>query len=211
MTDPIRVLVVDDQPVVRSGLAMFLRASPDLELVGEAVNGDEARTLCARLQPDVVLMDLVMPVMDGVEATRAVLGLCPQMKVIALTSFPDDDLVRQALQAGAISYILKTATGAELGHAVREAYAGRSILAPEAAQALIRSTAAPKPLGHDLTEREREVLQLVVEGLSNSEIAEKLVISAATAKFHVSNILSKLGAQTRAEAVAVAYQNRLIK
>nr|MBN1229326.1 response regulator transcription factor [Anaerolineae bacterium] len=211
MGDPIRIVIVDDQPVVRSGLSAFLLVYDDLELVGEARDGDEARTLCANLQPDVVLMDLVMPRVDGVEATRAVREVCPDVAVVVLTSFPEDDLVRRALEAGATSYLLKTSSSDELAHAIREAHAGRSILAPEAAKVLIRVATQPNPLGYDLTDREREVLQLLAQGLSNNDIADKLVISPTTAKFHVSNILSKLGAETRAEAVALAYQHNLLK
>ncbi len=210
MSDPIRVMIVDDQPVVRSGLSAFLMAYDDLELVAEASGGDEARTLCVHYRPDVVLMDLVMPEMDGVEATRAIKEVCPDVAVVVLTSFREDDLVQRALRAGAISYLLKNVQADDLANAIRAAHAGRSTLAPEAAQVLIRAAVQPPPPGHDLTERELEVLALMVEGLNNPEIADRLMISRSTVKFHVSSILSKLGASSRTEAVAMAIQHGLV-
>lgn len=209
-TEPIRVLLVDDHAVVRSGLAAFLLAFDDLELVGEASDGREAVQLCAEVAPDVVLMDLVMPEMDGAAATRAIRECCPRVQVIVLTSFKEEDLVQGALQAGAISYLLKNVSAEELAAAIRAAHGGRPTLAPEAAQALVRAAAQPPPCGHDLTPREREVLALMTEGLSNPEIADRLVVSQSTAKFHVSSILSKLGASSRTEAVALALQHHLV-
>jgi len=207
---PIRVLIVDDQAVVRSGLVAFLLAFDDLELVGEAGSGEEAVRLCSQVQPDVVLMDLVMPGMDGAAATRAIRKPCPQIQVIALTSFKETELVQGALEAGAIGYLLKNITADELAEAIRAAHAGRPTLAPEAAQALVQAASqTPKP-GHDLTGREREVLALMVEGLSNGEIAERLVVSQSTVKFHVSSILSKMGASSRTEAAALAVQHHLV-
>lgn len=174
---PIRVMIVDDHALVRSGLRVFLLAFDDLELVAEAASGEEALRLCKQLQPDVVLMDLVMPEMDGVAATRAIRERWPQIQVIALTSFWDEELVQGALQAGAISYLLKDVSADALADGIRKAHAGRPTLAPEAAQVLIQATRKPPTLGYDLTEREREVLALMVEGLSNLEIAERLVVS----------------------------------
>jgi NarL family two-component system response regulator LiaR len=207
---PIRVLLVDDHAVVRSGLAAFLLAFDDMELVGEAGSGEEAVQVCERVQPDVVLMDLVMPGLDGAAATRAIRERCPGIQVIALTSFKEEDLVQRALQAGAISYLLKNVSASELAEAIRAAHVGRSTLAPEAAQALVQAATQSPPPGHDLTAREREVLALMVEGLNNREIAERLVVSQSTAKFHVSSILSKLGVESRTEAVALAVQHRLV-
>jgi|SRR5579859_6196999 len=206
----IRVVVVDDHEMVRSGLATFLRVMPDLDLVGEAASGQEAITLCQRTQPDVVLMDMVMPGLNGVEATRAVRQHCPETRVLALTSFPEEDLVQRALEAGAMGYLLKNVGAAELAAAIRAARSGKPTLAPEAAQALIQRATRPAPPGHDLSAREREVLALLKHGLSNRAIAERLVISPSTADFHVSNILGKLGVATRTEAVALAVQHRIV-
>ncbi len=210
MTDQIRVLVVDDHAMVRRGLAAFLRAKPELQLVGEAANGGEAITLCERLQPDVVLMDLMMPGMSGVDATRAICSRWPGVRVIALTSFADKELVREALGAGALSYLLKNVSAEDLAVAIRAACDGRSTLATEAVQALIQIPQAAPVAGEDLTPREREVLGLMVKGLTNPEIADRLVVSRATAKAHVSNVLAKLGAANRAEAVALALQRKLV-
>ena len=206
----IRVMLVDDHAVVRRGLSTFFLTSDDLQLVGEATGGEEAVRLCESLQPDVVLMDLVMPGMDGVQATRAIHERWPHIRVIALTSFETDELVQGALRAGAISYLLKNVTALELAEAIRAAHAGRSTLAPEATEVLVRAARQPKPLGHDLTAREREVLVLLVQGLSNDEIGERLALTHSTVKFHVSNILSKLGASSRAQAVALALQHKLV-
>jgi len=206
----IRLMIVDDHRVVRSGLSAFLLAYDDLKLVGEAGNGEEAVRLCAQVKPDVVLMDLVMPGMDGIAATKAIRERCPKTQVIALTSFGDQERVQAALKAGAIGYLLKDVSDVELVAAIRNAAAGRPTLAADAQRALIQAATNPKPPGSDLTEREREVLALMVKGISNDEIAAHLTVRPSTAKFHVSNVLSKLGVTTRTEAVAMALQNHLV-
>jgi len=215
MTDqnPIRVLIVDDHPMVRKGLVSFLLVMQDMELLGEAQDGAEALRCCELSPPDVILMDLIMPVMDGVAATRAIHERWPEVQIVALTSFQEEELVHQALQAGAISYLLKDVSAQELGEAVRAAHAGKPTLAPEAAQALIQAARSPREepdVGHDLTPRECEVLTLLVEGLNNPEIAERLSISRATASVHVSNILSKLGVSNRVEAATLAVRHHLV-
>lgn len=209
-SQPIRVLLVDDHMMVRRGLATFLMVFADLELAGEAADGDEAIQQCARLLPDVVLMDIVMPNIDGVTATRAIRQRFPKVQVIALTSFAEEELVRNALQAGAISYLLKDASADELAQAIRAAHAGRVTLAPEAAQVLAQAAMQKPTPGRDLTEREQTVLALMVEGLNNTEIAARLVVSPSTIKSHVSNILHKLGVTSRTEAAALALRQRLI-
>jgi len=206
---PIRVMIVDDHAVVRSGLSAFLLAYDDLEHVGDAAGGAEAVSQCMSLRPDVVLMDLVMPDVDGAEATRRIKEACPEVQVIALTSYKEDDLVQGALKAGALSYLLKNVTADELADAIRKAHAGRPTLAPEAAQVLIKAATEPAQ-EEGLTTRELEILRLMVHGDSNPDIAEKLFVSRSTVKFHVSNILMKLGTATRTEAVAVAVQRKLV-
>ncbi len=214
MTDTklIRVMLVDDHAVVRSGLSTFLMTCDDMELVGEASSGEQALSLCLKVKPDVVLMDLVMSGMDGATTTRRIREECPEIQVIALTSFKEQELVQGALEAGAIGYLLKDVTADELASAIRAAYAGKPTLAPEAAEVLIQATRAPaKKIGFDLTNREREVLALMVQGLNNNDIADKLVVSRSTAKFHVSSILSKLGVDSRTKAVAIAIKTKLVK
>lgn len=202
----IRVAIVDDHAIVRSGLANFLRAFDDLEFVGEADNGEEALALCRRVLPDVVLMDLVMPGMSGVEATANIRRSYPSIQVLVLTSFNDENFVQEALRAGAIGYLLKNASIHVMAEAIRSAYAGSSVFSSETAQALIRATLP----GSELKEREREVLALLTQGLTNPQIAETLSLSLSTIKFYVSSILEKLDVETRTEAAARAISYGLV-
>jgi two-component system, NarL family, response regulator LiaR len=207
----IRVMIVDDHALVRSGLEAFLLVQNDLKLVAQAKNGQQAVTLCAETQPDVVLMDMLMPGMSGIETISQIKKQYPQIQFIALTSYKDPELVKGALQAGAIGYLLKDVSSEDLANAIRSAKADRPTLAPEATQALIKISTNGQSVGNDLTDREREVLDLMVDGLNNPDIAGRLVISKGTVKFHVSSILSKLGVSSRTEAVSLALQNHLIK
>jgi NarL family two-component system response regulator LiaR len=200
---------VDDHAVVRSGLSAFLMVSPDLELVGEAENGQQAVTRAGLLQPDVILMDLMMPVMDGVAATAAIKQQYPAIQIVALTSFEEDELVHNALKAGAIGYLMKNVTARELAAAIRSARAGRMTLSSEAAQALIRANQQAQET-EALTERELDVLKLMVEGLNNAEIADRLAVSLSTIKYHISNILGKLGVDNRVAAVTMAIQRKMV-
>jgi NarL family two-component system response regulator LiaR len=207
----IRVVLVDDHPVVRDGIGLFLETCNDIECVGTADGGRKAIRLCEELKPDVVLMDIVMPDINGIVATRAIRQANPETQVIALTSFETEDSVPAMIDAGAISYLLKNVAVDEIADAIRRAHDGKGTLSPEASQALVRSVTKPKPLGHDLTERELEVLGLVVKGLNNTEIGERLFISTSTVKNHVSNILAKMDAVTRSEAAALAVQHKLVQ
>lgn len=206
----IRVLIVDDHDMVRKGLRVLLEDFDDLEVVGDVGNGQLAVDLCRQNCVDVVLMDMVMPRMDGIEATNRIRTACPETQIIVLTSFTNDDNVEKAFKAGAIGYLIKNISGNELASAIRRAHDRQSTLAPEAAQALISATTRPKQIGYDLTEREREVLALMIEGLNNREIGERLYISGSTVKNHVSSILSKLGTTSRTQAVAMAVENRIL-
>jgi NarL family two-component system response regulator LiaR len=203
-------MLVDDHTMVRRGLATFLKIFDDLQLAGEADSGEAAMQLCAQVLPDVILMDMVMPDMDGAATTRAIRRQFPQVQVLALTSFKEGELVKHALEAGAIGYLLKDVSAEELAAAIRAAHAGRATLSPEAAQALVETANQPPAPGLDLTERELEVLALMVEGLNNTQIASRLTVSSSTIKSHVSNILSKLGVASRTEAVTLALRRHII-
>lgn len=208
-TQPIRVMLVDDHLMVRRGLATFLMVFDDLKLVGEAENGTEAIQRCAEILPDVILMDMVMPGMDGVSATRAIRQQFPSVQVLALTSFKDKELIKNMLEAGAIGYLLKDVSSDDLAQAIRAAHIGRATLSPDVAQVIVHTAGQPPELGLDLTERERVVLALMVEGLNNTQIAGELTVSPSTVKSHVSNILSKLGVASRTEAVTLALRQGL--
>jgi NarL family two-component system response regulator LiaR len=196
--------------MVRRGLVTFLNAYDDLQLAGEAESGEEAIQLCGEVLPDVILMDMVMPMMDGATAIQAIHKKHPHVQVIALTSFKEGDLIKHALAAGAIGYLLKDVSADELARAIRAAHHGRATLSPEAAQALVQTVnESPEPV-FDLTEREREVLSLMIEGLNNTQIAGRLIVSPSTIKSHVSNILSKLGAASRTEAVTLALRHKIV-
>lgn len=207
---PIRVMIVDDHTMVRKGLATILKVFDDLQLAGEADNGAAAIRLCGEILPDVILMDMVMPDMDGAAATRAIRQQYPQVQIIALSSFKEGDLIKTALEVGAIGYLLKDVSADDLARAIRSAHVGRMTLSPDAAQSLVEATNQPPSPGLDLTEREREVLALMIEGLNNTQIAGRLVVSPSTIKSHVSNILAKLGVTSRTEAVTLALRNHIV-
>jgi NarL family two-component system response regulator LiaR len=207
----IRILIVDDHQVVRQGFAVFLKAFEEFELIGEAVDGEDALRQCARLVPDVILMDMIMPKMDGPTAIKEIRKSFPRVQIIGLTSFSDNkELVQRAMEAGAIGYLFKDVSIDELATAIRAAHKGDPTLAPEAMRMLISAKTTPEPRKFNLTEREMDVLDLLAEGLNNPEIGERLFLSRSTVKFHVSSILGKLGASTRTEAVSIALQNKII-
>ncbi len=202
----IRVMIVDDHRMVREGLRMFLSTCDDLEVVGEAADGAEAVRMCRALRPDVVLMDVLMPVKDGAAATAEIVRTCPGARVVALTSFVEEELVGRMLDAGAISYLLKDAQPERLAQAIRDAHRGSGTIDGHALRALRERDR----VGGDLTAREREVLALVAAGLSNNEIAQRLVLSVGTVRLHVSNILAKLGAPNRTAAALIAVRHGLV-
>lgn len=209
----IKVVFVDDHEMVRIGVSSYLSAQADIEVIGEADDGKKGVELCLDLRPDVILMDLVMKEMDGIEATKQIIESWPEAKIIIVTSFLDDEKVYPALEAGATSYLLKTSKASEIANAVRSTYQGQSILEPEVTGKMMmkmRQKDVTNP--HDqLTTREMEILMLMTEGKSNQEIADELFIALKTAKTHVSNILSKLEVQDRTQAVIYAFKHSLVK
>lgn len=209
----IRVVFVDDHEMVRIGVSSYLSAQPDIEVVGEASNGKEAIPMVLELRPDIILMDLVMKEMDGIEATREIISAWPEAKIIIVTSFLDDEKVYPALEAGATSYMLKTSKASEIAGAVRATYHGQSVLEPEVTgKMMMKMRQKPNADPHEeLTMREMEILLLMAEGKSNQEIADALFIALKTVKTHVSNILSKLGVQDRTQAVIYAFKHELVK
>jgi len=202
-------MIVDDHTMVRRGLGTILKVFDDIQLVGEAESGEAAIQLCTEVIPDVILMDMSLPGMDGAVATRSIRKKFPQIQVIVLTSFKAGNLIKQALEAGAIGYLLKDVSADDLVQAIRSAHAGRATLSPEAAQSLVETANLPPTPGLDLTEREREVLSQMIEGLNNTQIAARLTVSPSTIKSHVSSILSKLGVASRTEAVTLALRNKI--
>lgn len=214
MSDSIRVLVADDHMKVHRAMAALLGTTDDLQLIGYASNGQEAVTLCDELQPDVVLMDVLMPIMDGIEATHLILHKHPEIKIIALSSFVDDDNVRSMLKAGAIGFLLKNAPIHDLPQTIRTVVSGISVISSELTRLLLSSAHAEEAVNtsnlYNLTARELEVLRLMVKGLNNSEIAKALTVSLSTIKFHVSSIIAKLQVANRIEATALAVEKKLL-
>ena len=205
----IRIVIVDDHAMLRKGLAVFLMSYDDLELVGEAANGKDGLALCADQHPDVVLMDLMMPIMNGITATRLIRQAFPTIQVIILTSFGEERLIKDVLVAGAISYVFKKISADDLAQAIRHARQGIATYAPEVTNILIHSIRQPQPLFENLTPRETEVLSLMIKGMVNNDIADQLVISHATTKNHVSSILTKLGVANRLEAIVMVLEHNL--
>lgn len=209
-TERIRVMIVDDHLIVRDGLKVFLSVHEDLEVVAEAGDGEEAIELCGQVHPDVVLMDVFMPKMDGPTATALIRESYPHVRLIALTNFLEEDLVQRAIQAGATGYLLKDVNPDKLAQAIRDAHQDQPTIDSGAARLLVQAARQPPQLGHDLTPREREVLSLLGTGKTNREIASELTLSPGTVRLHVSNILSKLGASNRTEAATLALKHKLI-
>lgn len=206
----IKVLIADDHDLLRNGLKSYFDTQDDMRVVAEAVNGQQAIEMAQQHSPDVILMDLRMPQMGGVEAIRQIRSAMPQIAIVALTSYDDPDMVETAIQAGAISYLIKNVSTTELGAAVRAAYEGKSQLSREAMQALVRASRRPNLMDYQLTNREVEVLRCLTRGSTNAEIADELTISHSTVKKHVRNILAKLGTSNRTEAATLAIQNKIV-
>lgn len=206
----IRILLVDDHEMVRIGVSAYLQAQSDMEVIGEAVNGAEAVQMALELRPDVILMDMVMPIMNGAEATEAIVREWPEAKIMIVTSFLDDDKVYPALKAGAVSYILKTSKASRIADSIRETMNGTPVLEPEVMTKMMKQMRHAKVLHEDLTEREMEILLLLANGYTNQEIADELFIALKTVKTHVSNLLAKLEVHDRTQAVIYAFQHKLV-
>ena len=206
----IRILLVDDHEMVRIGVSAYLQAQVDMEVAGEAVNGEEAVKMALELRPDVILMDMVMPVMNGAEATDAIIKQWPEAKIMIVTSFLDDDKVYPALKAGAVSYILKTLKASRIADSIRETMDGTPVLEPEVMTKMMKQMRHDRVLHDDLTEREMEILLLLATGYTNQEIADELFIAVKTVKTHVSNLLAKLEVHDRTQAVIYAFQHKLV-
>ena len=207
----IKVLIVDDHPLVRRGIKTLLDVYDDIEVIGEAENGREALEICEKYKPDIVLMDLIMPEVNGIEATKEIVKNWSYIKVVTLTSFLDKKLIEDSLKAGAIGYVLKNISGDKLVATIRDADKGKSTLSSEASDFLISNIKKPPVEDYHLTSQEKNILACLVEGLSNKKIAQKLILSLSTVKFHVSNILNKLGVSSRTEAVSLAIKNKLVQ
>ncbi|AIY06481.1 transcriptional regulator, LuxR family [Planococcus sp. PAMC 21323] len=206
----IRILLVDDHEMVRIGVSAYLQSQKDMEVVGEATNGQEAVQMALELRPDLILMDMVMPIMNGAEATKAIINQWPEAKIMVVTSFLDDDKVYPALQAGAVSYILKTSKASRIADSIRETMNGTPVLEPEVMTKMMKQMRHERVLHEELTEREMEILLLLARGLTNQEVADQLFIAVKTVKTHVSNILAKLEVHDRTQAVIYAFQHKLI-
>lgn len=208
----IRILLVDDHEMVRIGVSAYLQAQPDMEVVAEAENGQQAITEALTHRPDIILMDMVMPIMNGAEATAEIIKQWPEAKVMIVTSFLEDDKVYPALEAGAISYVLKTTNAKQIADAIRKTFNGTSVLEPEVTNKMMKRmrTGVGRLLHEDLTEREYEVLLLMARGMTNQQIADELFIALKTVKTHVSNLLSKLEVQDRTQAVVYAFSHHLV-
>ena len=209
----IKVVFVDDHEMVRIGVSSYLSAQPDIEVIGEADNGKKGVEMALELRPDIILMDLVMKEMDGIEATKQIIEQWPEAKIIIVTSFLDDEKVYPALEAGATSYMLKTSKASSIADAVRVTYSGQPVLEPEVTGKMMMKMRQKNnvELHEELTEREMEVLKLIAEGKTNQEIADELFIALKTVKTHVSNILSKLQVQDRTQAVIYAFRHSIVK
>src|SRR6478736_2795353 len=211
MLQMIRVVFVDDHEMVRIGVSSYLSAQPDIEVVGEAADGKKGVELALELRPDIILMDLVMKEMDGIEATRQIIEKWPEAKIIIVTSFLDDEKVYPALEAGATSYMLKTSKASEIARAVRSTFQGQSVLEPEVTGKMMSKMRKPSLPHEELTAREMEILLLMTQGKTNQEIADELFIALKTVKTHVSNLLSKLDVQDRTQAVIYAFKHKLVQ